>query len=60
MTGCVDSILKPNLYKDFYQHLKQHFGKPWIWESGNAKPWAQGIYTSLTRFEEMIVFSILL
>ena len=31
MTGCVDSILKPNLYKDFYQHLKQYFGKPWIW-----------------------------
>ena len=48
--------------ESFYGYLEEKFGEPWSWDSGNGKPRAQAIYTSftsITRFEKLIAFSIL-
>ena len=58
-TGFTDSIINPNPCREFYGYLEEKFGEPWPWDSVNTKPRAQAIYTSLTRFEELTVFSIL-
>ena len=58
-TGFTDSIINPNPYREFYGYLEETFGEPWFWDSVNTKLRAQAIYTSLTRFEELTVFSIL-
>ena len=59
ITGFIDSIVNPNPCREFYGSLGEKFGEPWSWDSANTKPRAQAIYTSLTRFEELIAFSVL-
>ena len=56
--ACLDSIAHPYLYSEFLDHLTQKFNEPWIWDS-ETKVKAQGLHSSLLRFENMISFSIL-
>ena len=59
VTGFTDSIINPNPYREFYGYSEEKSGEPWSWDSVSTKPRAQAIYTSFTRFEELIAFSIL-
>ena len=51
----MESIFKPQLYREFYDILRNDFQEDWAWDS-ETKTKAQGMYSSCTTFAHIVSF----